>query len=102
LEKDLGLDSLARVELLARIERHFGLVLPERIFAEAESPRDLLRELTRASNQKTPNKPVIITPQKSVNDIILPVQAQTLVDVLEWHVQACANPFGTSTYSISQ
>ncbi|NOX91961.1 MAG: acyl carrier protein, partial [Gammaproteobacteria bacterium] len=30
LEKDLGLDSLARVELLARIERHFGLVLPER------------------------------------------------------------------------
>ncbi len=44
LEKDLGLDSLARVELLARIERHFGLVLPERIFTEAETPRDLLRE----------------------------------------------------------
>lgn len=88
LEKDLGLDSLARVELLARIERHFGLALPERVFAEAETPRDLLRELTKASTHKAPTKPVIISPPESTSEIILPVQAQTLVDVLDWHVQA--------------
>lgn len=88
LEKDLGLDSLARVELLARIERHFALVLPERVFAEAETPRDLLRELTKASTHKAPNKPIIISPEKPASDIILPLQAQTLVDVLDWHVQA--------------
>lgn len=88
LEKDIGLDSLARVELLARIERHFDLVLPENVFAEAETPRDLLRELTKASTYKTPNKPIVISPPKSAGDIILPAQAQTLVDVLDWHVQA--------------
>jgi len=88
LEKDLGLDSLARVELLARIERHFGLALPERVFAEAETPRDLLRELTKASTHKAPTKPVIISPPESTSEIILPAQAQTLVDVLDWHVQA--------------
>jgi len=87
LEKNLGLDSLARVELLARIERHFDLVLPERLFAEAETPRDLLRELTRARTYKSPNQPVVISPPKSAGDIILPTQAKTLVDVLDWHAQ---------------
>lgn len=87
LEKDLGLDSLARVELLARIERHFGLALPERVFAEAETPRDLLRELAKASTYKAPDKPAIFSPLKSTSDIILPIQAQTLVDVLDWHVK---------------
>lgn len=33
-EKDLGLDSLTRVELIARVERVFKLALPERSFAE--------------------------------------------------------------------
>ncbi|MBW2011511.1 MAG: acyl carrier protein, partial [Deltaproteobacteria bacterium] len=33
LDRDLGLDSLARVELLARIERTFGVTLSERAFA---------------------------------------------------------------------
>ena len=88
LEKDLGLDSLVRVELWARIERHFDLLLPERVFAEAETPRDLLRELAKASTHKAPAKPVIITPPKTANDIMLPAQAQTLVDALEWHVTA--------------
>jgi len=87
LEKDLGLDSLARVELLARIERHFGVVLPERMFAEAETPRDLLRELAKASIHKTPSKPITISPRVSGGDIILPLQAETLVDVLDWHAQ---------------
>ena len=43
LDRDLGLDSLARVELIARIEKHFGVALPEQVFAEAATPRDLLR-----------------------------------------------------------
>ncbi|MCK4587591.1 MAG: AMP-binding protein, partial [Gammaproteobacteria bacterium] len=87
LEKDLGLDSLARVELLARIERHFGVVLPERMFAEAETPRDLLRELARETVHKAPSKPITISPPKSGENIVLPVQAETLVDVLDWHAQ---------------
>ncbi|MFZ1908707.1 MAG: acyl carrier protein, partial [Burkholderiales bacterium] len=42
LERDYGLDSLARVELAARIEHALGVRLPEEAFSEAESARDLL------------------------------------------------------------
>ena len=45
LERDIGLDSLARVELIARIEEHFGTALPESVYGEIETPRDLLRLL---------------------------------------------------------
>src|SRR4029077_2498303 len=45
LERDLGLDSLGRVELLGRLERSFGVRLPEEVLASAEPPRDLLQAL---------------------------------------------------------
>src|SRR3990167_11114904 len=45
LEKDLGLDSLARVELVLRLEREFATSLPEQALATSETPRDLLRFL---------------------------------------------------------
>jgi acyl carrier protein len=47
-EKDLGLDSLTRVELIARVERVFELALPERSFAEVETARDLFRAMQGA------------------------------------------------------
>ena len=37
----VGFDSLARVELLTRIERAFGRRLPEALLAQAQTPRDL-------------------------------------------------------------
>ena len=43
LERDFGLDSLARTELLARIERELGARLNEEALTSAETPRDLLR-----------------------------------------------------------
>ena len=45
LDRDLGLDSLARMELLARLEKQFAIRLSEKVLAEAETPRDLLRHL---------------------------------------------------------
>ena len=48
LERDLGLDSLGRVELLARLERSFAVRLPEAALGSAETPRDLLQALLRA------------------------------------------------------
>ncbi|MGH8738963.1 MAG: acyl carrier protein, partial [Burkholderiales bacterium] len=48
LERDYGLDSLARVELAARIEQALGVRLPEEGFSEAESARDLLRFVASA------------------------------------------------------
>jgi len=45
LERDLGLDSLGRVELWGRVERAFGVRLPESLLGEARTPRDLLAVL---------------------------------------------------------
>lgn len=57
LDRDLALDSLVRVELLLRVERTFGVTLPENTLQLAKTPRDapdafatavLLRDLARA------------------------------------------------------
>src|SRR5690349_13147006 len=42
LDRELGFDSLGRAELLIRVEREFGVALPERLLGDAETPRDLL------------------------------------------------------------
>lgn len=87
LDNDLGLDSLARVELIARIEQHFNVALPQQVFVEAESPRDLLRSISSTQGQKE-----LFTSKNKVELVIgkveeLPHQASTLIEVLEWHVQ---------------
>ncbi len=85
-EKDIGLDSLARVELIARVEKHFRLALPERTFAEVETPRDLLRALRRA---QAPVPSVSATAAVAAPTRVpssTPDAAQTLVEVLDWHV----------------
>ncbi|HME11686.1 MAG TPA: acyl carrier protein, partial [Candidatus Acidoferrum sp.] len=41
LDADLGMGSLERVELLARIETTFGVRLADRVVAEANTPDDL-------------------------------------------------------------
>ncbi len=45
---ELGLDSLARAELVGRLEARFAVTLPDEVLAEAERPRDLLRALEAA------------------------------------------------------
>ncbi|MFQ6023722.1 MAG: AMP-binding protein [Acidiferrobacterales bacterium] len=87
LEHDLGFDSLSRVELLTRIERAFGISLSERAFAAAETARDLLRLVLGAAAlpvaTTTPESKLISLEEAQA----APEQAQTLLDVLEWHVQ---------------
>src|SRR5256712_10272537 len=45
LDRDLGLGSLERVELMARLETAFGVRLPDRIASEANTPEDLARAI---------------------------------------------------------
>ena len=45
LDRDLGLGSLERVELLARLETAFGVRLPDRVASEANTPEDLARAI---------------------------------------------------------
>ena len=48
LDRDLGLGSLERVELLARLETAFGVRLSDRAVAEANTPEDLAKALRTA------------------------------------------------------
>ena len=85
LERDFGLDSLARVELLARIERELGVRLDEAALVEAETPRDLLQQMGTASPAVTPAPAHAVTMAEPALEQP-PETLATLVDLLEWHV----------------
>ncbi len=53
LDRDLGLGSLERVELLARLETAFGVRLPDQVVAEANTPEDLAKALLAAPGAET-------------------------------------------------
>src|SRR5450759_2413588 len=88
LERDLGLDSLARVELISRIEDGFGVQLPADTLSRAETPRDLLNALRSAgaAAHATGEAHAVQAPLARVEG--LPSAAMTLVEALEWHVEA--------------
>jgi 1-acyl-sn-glycerol-3-phosphate acyltransferase len=88
LERELGFDSLGRVELLQRVERTFGVELPEQLLATAETPRDLLRALTTAGARgRMVHASTTKTMPLSEVDTA-PIRAGTLIEVLDWHVQS--------------
>ena len=89
LERDLALDSLARTELLQRIERTFETTLGEAALL-AETPRELADLLLQTSDQ-----PVHLTlardwraPAAEHSVAGVPDRATTLPEMLDWHVQA--------------
>jgi acyl carrier protein len=86
LERDLGLDSLARVELVLRLEREFAASLPEQALASSETPRDLLRFLLAAAGQapQSADRTVVSLSSEGVRP---PEHAQTLTEALEYHVE---------------
>ena len=107
LDRELGLDSLSRVELLARIERRFALRLPTEVLSGADTPRDLLRAMAQAARTPAPPSrtvggapgthtgntqggapppPSLPEPRTADATPRLPESAATLVEVLEWHV----------------
>ncbi|MFI8743704.1 AMP-binding protein [Pseudomonas sp. NPDC077186] len=86
LDRDLGLDSLARAELWARIEQEFGVRLPDSLFANAETPADLLRALQGRTAPAAAASPVV-APDTEADTAQVPATAQTLMQVLEWHAR---------------
>ena len=86
LERDLGISSLERVELLIRLERAFGVRLDDAAMTEAVTPRDLARSIASAGPavaQTLPAKPTA-TPSAAV---ALPASARTLTEALQWHAE---------------
>ncbi len=85
LDRDLGIDSLGRAELVARIEQTFAVALPDTVFAAAESPRDLLQAVLAASGRAPAVPPQGEAEAPLGTAEAAPATAATLVDVLAWH-----------------
>ena len=79
-ERDLGLDSLARVELMLRIGKSFGIELPPEALSDADTPDAVLRLLGQAPSEQTPSAGTSFPDGRAAG---LPHEAATLLDVLE-------------------
>lgn len=90
LDRDLGLDSLSRVELLARIEQHYGVRLRAEVLGMAQTPRELLAALGESAASHAPPRPpaeaVADCERASGEDAELPKDAGTLLEVLDWYL----------------
>jgi len=86
LERDLALDSLARAELLQRIERTFHARLDEQMLL-AETPRDLLALILGAGGEPAGPTAVGTGPMPGRESTVTgtPERAETLLDMLDWH-----------------
>jgi 1-acyl-sn-glycerol-3-phosphate acyltransferase len=87
LEQDYGFDSLGRVELFLRIEKNFGVGLPEAVMAGAETPRDLLRAMLAAAPASPTRTATIERASALAAEAGAPDEAVTLQEVLAWHVR---------------
>jgi len=93
LERTLGIDSLARMELMLRIERAFDVRLPEAAVQEAQTARDLLRALTVAAPRASAfaaARSAVPQEETRAGAVSLPRHAQTIVEVLQWHAERTA------------
>ena len=88
LDRDLGLDSLARVELLVRLEQSFGATLSEATLASVETPRDVLRALL-AGKPGVRAADVRALEDVAAAQVAAPsaTAAETLLEALDWHVR---------------
>ncbi len=89
LERELGLDSLARVELVLRLEKEFGTSLPEQALATAETPRDLLRFLLSSAGHAPHVADTKVVDLAQSDGVRAPseAQARTLTEALQYHVE---------------
>ncbi|WP_298108922.1 AMP-binding protein [Bradyrhizobium sp.] len=84
IERDLGIDSLARTELILRIERAFQVRLPAQTIGEAETVEDLARALEQA-RPELEHAAFAAAPVSVLPAVPAANEARTLIEVLEWH-----------------
>jgi len=89
LDKELGLDSLARVELVLRLEKTFNTSLPEQALATSETPRDLLRFLLGSVGHEARIADVTVVAPVQGDGVRAPTNAQaaTLTEALAYHAE---------------
>lgn len=93
LERDLGFDSLARVELVGRLEQRFQLRLSDGMLQRFSTVGDLVKAVG-ADERKGVRARRVEAPVTLVKPIEIPrpvpgtaTDAATLNDVLDWHLE---------------
>ena len=91
LERDLGLGSLERVELMARLENAFGVRIADQAATQANTPDDLAEAVMEAPESVAETGEVSaagacvkVQQQKRKAEEVGVVSAETLVDVLHY------------------
>jgi 1-acyl-sn-glycerol-3-phosphate acyltransferase len=87
-DRELGFDSLARVELLARINDAFAIELAESVLETAESPADLAAAVAAARPRVMPRMSINAAVAPVLAAAAVPAAAVTLVEVLNAHAAA--------------
>jgi acyl carrier protein len=91
LDRDLGLDSLGRAELVLRIDRTFRVRLPDRLLADADTPRDLLQALLVAAPDRAAVMNALPAAPMELPEVVAPFTAETLIEILAYHVRSHGN-----------
>ena len=88
LDRDLGISSLERVELLLRLEQVFGVRLPDSVMAEAATPQDLVTAILHAApGVAEPAPPAVreVAAPMTAAPTSVPTAVRSLVEALRWH-----------------
>jgi 1-acyl-sn-glycerol-3-phosphate acyltransferase len=91
LDRDLGMGSLERVELLGRLEEAFGVRLPDSVAAEASTPEELTRAILASpaltipdDESENPGYRIAHAPKTAVGEDSFMESAQSLPDVIRY------------------
>lgn len=88
LDRDLGLDSLTRAELLVTVEQKFGVQLPEQLLNDAGTPRDILDEVMRLQGEEPEEKfEAELQSVKADSEHFSVPDFETLQEALGWHAR---------------
>jgi acyl-CoA synthetase (AMP-forming)/AMP-acid ligase II/acyl carrier protein len=87
LDRDLGLDSLGRAELIQRLDKTFKLRLPGRLMGEAETPRDLLNAMLKVAPAAGGARGVATAEPIVLPAAAAPKHARTLLESFDYHVR---------------
>ncbi len=97
IERNLGFDSLSRLEFLHRVEREFGITLSESALTHSDTARDIFEEIRGAEHN--PASPLNVETKNSENAETAPAELLTLNAILRWHGQTHPNRVHIHFYS---
>lgn len=86
LDRDLGLDSLGRAELILRLDKAFKVRLPDQVLSEASSVGDLLDALRKAAPALADVDLAKPLPRLELPATEAPAHARTLIETIVFHL----------------